>query len=146
MSLQQGIVKCPIGGIYHLLATVGSLCFTGLCKKQPLRGSVDISWGVELHPGEIYGAAVANTYELESEIAQYPRIVIGERVVDYLNANLKTPQPDIYNEFNRSLAKLSFVQFVNNVPIQWHQSVLMSFSPADMDPFHAGIDIADLNG
>ena len=106
VSLQQGIVKCPIGGIYHLLGTVGSLCFTGFCKKQPLRGSVDISWGVELHPGEIYGAAVANAYELESKIAQYPRIVVGERVVDYLKTNLNSTQSDIYNEFNRSLAEI----------------------------------------
>lgn len=70
VSLQQSVVKCPIGGIFHLLGTVGSLCFTGFCKKHLLRGSVDISWGVELHPGEIYGAAVANAYELESEIVQ----------------------------------------------------------------------------
>ena len=106
VSLQQGSVKCPIGGILHLLGTVGSLCFVGLCKKRPLRGSVDISWGVELHPGEIYGAAVANAYELESEIAQYPRIVIGERVVEYLETNSKNPELDIFTEFNRSLAEI----------------------------------------
>jgi len=106
VTLQHENVKCPIGGIYHLLGTVGSLCFTGLCKKHPLRGSVDISWGVELHPGEIYGAAVANAYELESEIAQYPRIVIGERVVEYLETHSRNHESDIFGEFNRSLAKI----------------------------------------
>jgi hypothetical protein len=105
VSLQQDNVKCPVNGIFHILGTVGSLCFIGLCRKHPIRGAVDISWGVELHPGEIYGAAVANAYELESEIAQYPRIVIGERVVHYLEASSQNPDPTLFNEFNCSLAK-----------------------------------------
>ena len=67
---------------------------------------MDISWGVELYPGEIYGAAVANAYELESEIAQYPRIVVGERVVEYLKTHSLNPESDIYSEFNRSLAEI----------------------------------------
>ena len=92
VSLLQGNVKCPIGGIFRLFGTVGSLCFLGLSKKRPLRGSVDISWGVELHPGEIYGAAVANAYELESETAQYPRIVIGERTIEFLDVSKKNPE------------------------------------------------------
>lgn len=106
VSLLQGNVKCPIGGIFHLFGTVGSLCFLGLSKKHPLRGSIDISWGVELHPGEIYGAAVANAYELESKTAQYPRIVIGERTIEYLDVRTKNPASDIYSEFNRHLAKI----------------------------------------
>ena len=106
VSLQQGKFECPIGGIFHLLGNIGSLCFLGLCKKSPLRGSVDISWGVELHPGEIYGAAVANAYEFESEVAQYPRIVVGERVVTYLEANIKNPKSDVFSEFNRWLSHI----------------------------------------
>lgn len=106
VSLQKGNVKCPIHGIFHIFGTVGSLCFVGLCKKHPIRGSVDISWGVELHPGELYGAAVANAYELESEIAQYPRIVIGERVVRYLEAFYQNPDTDLFSEMNRTLAEI----------------------------------------
>ena len=106
VSLQQENVKCPINGIFHIFGTVGSLCFVGLCRKHPIRGSVDISWGVELHPGELYGAAVANAYELESEIAQYPRIVIGERVVEYLESSSQNPHSNPFSEFNRSLAEI----------------------------------------
>jgi len=105
VSLQQENVKCPINGIFHILGTVGCLCFVGLCRKYPIRGAVDISWGVELHPGELYGAAVANAYKFESEIAQYPRIVIGERVVEYLEASSQNPDSSLFAEFNRSLAE-----------------------------------------
>lgn len=106
VSLQKHNVKCPIGGIFYLLGFVGTLVLLGLCKKRPLRGSVDIAWGCELNPGEISGAVVANAYELESEVAQYPRIVIGERTVVYLDAEMKNPELDVYSQFNRTLAKL----------------------------------------
>jgi len=106
VSLQAGDVKCPIGGIFYLFGFVGTLFFLGLCKKRPLRGSIDIAWGVELNPGEIYGAAVATAYELESEIAQYPRIVIGERTVEYLTVEMNSPASGVYNRFNSVLAKL----------------------------------------
>ena len=91
VALNQENVKCPITGVFYILGVVGGLCFVGLSRKHPIRGSLDISWGVELHPGELYGAAVANAYEIESKVAQYPRIVIGERVVDYLNSCLQNP-------------------------------------------------------
>lgn len=105
VALNQERVKCPITGILYIIGVVGSLCFVGLSRKYPIRGSVDISWGVELHPDELYGAAVANAYEIESEIAQYPRIVVGERVIDCLNSFIQNPDTDIFSEYNRGVAK-----------------------------------------
>lgn len=105
INLIQESVKCPVKGMFHILGNTGILCFLGLCRKQPIRGAVDIAWGVELHPGELYGAAVANAYEFESKIAQYPRIIIGERVIDYLEACAQGPDSDMFSELNRSLAE-----------------------------------------
>ncbi|HEC98816.1 MAG TPA: hypothetical protein ENN18_00305 [Proteobacteria bacterium] len=104
--LLEGNVECPMAGVYKLFVSTGCLCFLGLGKKQPLRGSIDIAWGVELHDGELYGAAVAKAYELESYVAQYPRIVVGQRALDYLITNIKNPASDIYSEFNRQLAQI----------------------------------------
>jgi len=108
VSLMKGDVKCPMGGVYTVLVTTGGLCFLGLAGKIPLRGSIDIAWAAELHEGELYGAAVAKAYELESHVAQYPRIVVGPRVVDYLITNMKDAASDIYSECNRGLAKLCY--------------------------------------
>lgn len=108
VSLMEGDVKCQMGGVYHILVVTGSLCFLGLAHKMPLRGSIDIAWATELHKGELYGAAVAKAYELESNIAQYPRIVVGPRVVDYLVTNINNPASDIYSECNRGEAKLCY--------------------------------------
>jgi hypothetical protein len=105
VSLMKSDVKCPINGVYFQLVTTGSLCFIGLARRSPLRGSIDIAWAAELNDGELYGAAVAKAYELENYVAQYPRIVVGPRVIDYLIDNINNPVSDIYGEFNRTLAK-----------------------------------------
>lgn len=105
VSLREGDVKCPMGGVYTVLLAAGTICFVFLAGKLPVRGSIDIAWGTELHKGELYGPAIAKAYELESEVAQYPRIVVGPRVVDYLVANIKNSASDIYSQHNRNLAK-----------------------------------------
>ena len=108
ISLEEGDVKCPVNGVHIQLITTCFLCFFGLANKIPLRGSIDIAWAAELHKGELYGAALAKAYELESQVAQYPRIVVGTRAVDYLIANMNNPPSDIYGEHNRALAKTCY--------------------------------------
>jgi hypothetical protein len=107
ISLEEGDVKCPIQGVYIQLITACYQCFFGLANKIPLRGSVDIAWGAELHKGELYGAAVAKAYELENCVAQYPRIVVGQTVINYLNDNINKPVSNIYNEVDKTFAKIS---------------------------------------
>jgi hypothetical protein len=108
VSLMEGDVKCPMCGVYTVFVATGGLCFLGLASKIPLRGSIDIAWAAELHEGELYGAAVAKAYELESQVAQYPRIVVGPRAVHYLIANINNSSSDIYSKFNRELAKICY--------------------------------------
>jgi hypothetical protein len=108
ISLMEGNVKCPMVGVYTVLSNAGSLCFVFLAGKLPLRGSIDIAWAAELYEGELYGAAVAKAYELESQVAQYPRIVVGQRVIDYLIDNMNNPASDIYRKYNRNLAKICY--------------------------------------
>ena len=108
ISLADGNVKCSMVGVYFLLIATGSLCFFGLAKKRPMRGAIDIAWATELLEGELYGAAVARAYELENQVAQYPRIVVGPKAVDYLIDNMKNPASDIYSKFNQSLAKTCY--------------------------------------
>ena len=97
-------VKCPVKGTFNVFALAGGLCFIGLASHCPIRGGIDIAWAVELHKGELYGAAVARAYELESECAQYPRIVVGPRVVDYMKAQKANTGQDRFSRFNGALA------------------------------------------
>ena len=106
ISLEEGDVKCPILGVYIQLITNCYLCFFGLANKTPLRGSMDIAWAAELHKGELYGAAVAKAYELEAYVAQYPRIVVGQRAIDYIIINMNKPASNIFDEVDKKFAKI----------------------------------------
>lgn len=101
-SLNTQQAKCPMNAVIEIFMLAGTLCLIGLADKQPIRGAIETSWGVELHDNELYGAVVANSYLLESRVAQYPRIVIGEHTMSYLNAHIQDipsteNRLDVYN-------------------------------------------------
>lgn len=75
----------PVTSVYASIASFGELCLLGLAKNSPIRVGVSVGVGAELNENEIYGKSVADAYELESQIAKYPRAVVSERVWDYLD-------------------------------------------------------------
>lgn len=87
VCLGDTTIKCPMNGVYEIFITAGYFCLLGLVRRRPVRGAIDIAWGVEIRPGELYGPAVIRAYELESEVAQYPRIVVGQVVIPLLEAH-----------------------------------------------------------
>tara|TARA_Y100001933_G_C18623569_1_gene407389 strand:- start:52 stop:573 length:522 start_codon:yes stop_codon:yes gene_type:complete len=95
-----------MGSIADLFMQAGSLCLIGLASKQPIRGGIEVSWGAELHDNELYGAVVANSYELEGKIAKYPRIVVGEYAMKYLDENISQiiDGGDKLAQFNKDMA------------------------------------------
>ena len=82
----------------------GSLCFMGLAARKPIRGALEVGWAVELNPGEIYGAALARAYELESEVAGYPRIVLGTELIKYLELHANNTASDPFSQNDGALA------------------------------------------
>jgi hypothetical protein len=106
VCLGDADIKCKMNGVYALFCSAGALCLLGLANRSPVRGAIDVAWGVELNPGELYGAAVARAYELESEVAQYPRIVIGSETVKLLTIHSKNPAQDPFSQIDKKLAEL----------------------------------------
>jgi hypothetical protein len=105
-SLGDVTIKCRMNSVYTIFALSGCLCFMGLATKRPLRGGIEVAWGVELHSGELSGPAVARAYELESEVAQYPRIVVGPEVVRYLEAHAAQLSQEPLSLYERDLANI----------------------------------------
>lgn len=107
-SLATDKLKCPMNAVVQIFMMCGILCLLGLVQKTPIRGAIEISWGVELHNNELYGAVVANSYILESEVAQYPRIVVGKYTIEYLKKHIQqAPNPsDKIAIYNKNLAAL----------------------------------------
>jgi hypothetical protein len=76
ISLMGLISACTLN--YLLFLSIG----------RPFRGGIDIGVGIEDEFVKIYGSVISNAYNLECKVADYPRIVIGERIVNYLEKNI----------------------------------------------------------
>jgi hypothetical protein len=113
-SLGDQNIKCPVVALFDLLGLAGTMCFLGLSKKQPIRGAIDIAWGLELRDGELYGAVVAKAYEIESYVAKYPRIIVSQRTIGFLEAHRQNINNDIYSQCNRQFTEMCLNMIVED--------------------------------
>ncbi|MFA6172663.1 MAG: hypothetical protein WC701_03170 [Kiritimatiellales bacterium] len=100
----------PLFGINTLLSVLGVQMLSFLAQGRPFRCGVEVGFGLELEDGKLIGPAVQNAYELESKHAQYPRIVAGCGLVEYLQ-NIERigmqKGTTIQNQASKSLARIS---------------------------------------
>jgi hypothetical protein len=110
-----------INGAFALIGMAGSLCFMNLGRqfRNPIRGGIEIAWGTELRPGELYGPAIARSYELESEVAQYPRIAVGMRMIEFLKTVAALPPEDKYTRYSATLAQKCLQMLLRDMDGQW---------------------------
>lgn len=100
--------RFPCRAIYGVLAATAQTFLAMLSWGWAFRAGIDIGLAMNIGKDEIYGPALARAYRLESKIAKYPRIVIGEELVRYLNAVVGRPvSTDILEMSNSLLAKKS---------------------------------------
>lgn len=110
-----------INGAFALLGMAGSMCFMNLSAqfRNPIRGGIEIAWGTELRPGELYGPAIARSYELESEVAQYPRIAVGARMIEFLETVAGLPETDNANRYSAALARICLKMLIRDIDGRW---------------------------
>lgn len=91
-----------INGVTAGLKACSATMLHALAAGHALRGGIEAGLGAELKDGDIYGPGLSNAHYLESKVAQYPRIVIGNELVDYLNDLAATEEhiiDDVYQDF-----------------------------------------------
>ena len=95
-----------VSGIYGIMAACAQLMLSALAVGIPVRGGIDVGIGVELADADLYGPALSHAYHLEHTVAQYPRLVAGRGLLDYLSSWEDPTIPNgIVNAFNRQLAR-----------------------------------------
>ncbi|MGA7791769.1 MAG: hypothetical protein WCA19_01940 [Candidatus Acidiferrales bacterium] len=72
-------------GVYSCLAACCLLQLTALCEGRPIRGGIEVGPGLELSDAEVYGPVLEKAHFIESTLADYPRIVVGEELLKYLD-------------------------------------------------------------
>ena len=97
----------PAATILNILHSVGCVMLMALSRKQPLRGGIEFHWAGSIGENEIYGPAPFMAYYLESHVAQYPRVVIGTRVIAYLNTLVSQNGSDHPSRIARNLASVA---------------------------------------
>lgn len=105
-SLRDDTCKLPIRSVYGVLGAAAITFLTCLVRGHPIRGGIDIGLAMEAKKNEIYGPALSRAYALESKLANYPRIVIGNELVNYLRLNAQETSNDIYNKAKMVSAQL----------------------------------------
>jgi len=82
-----------VNGVHAVIMSCGAMLLLSLSHEKAFRAGIEVGLGTELENGEVYGPALFKAYNLESKIAQYPRIVIGPELINYLiNLSKKNPQ------------------------------------------------------
>jgi len=75
--------------VWSALAATCGMFVAALAERLAIRGGVEIGLGTPLpisNRDEVYGPAVARAVRLENRVAQYPRVVVGEHLWQYLCA------------------------------------------------------------
>lgn len=119
VNLGDPSVKCHLNGVFNLFGLAGGLCYFGLASNRPIRGAIETAWGMELRPGELYGAVIARAYELESEVAQYPRIIVGPGTIQFLVTHKNNDAKDVYSQNNRALAQVCLEMLSQDTDGNW---------------------------
>lgn len=78
--------------VYYIFIACEGMMLDALAIGKPIRGAIDVGMGTKLDNGEIYGPVSSRVYELEHNIAQYPRIIIGEELINFLINVNKHPE------------------------------------------------------
>ncbi|MGD0231116.1 MAG: hypothetical protein ABSC19_12280 [Syntrophorhabdales bacterium] len=74
----------PLISLYSLLRQLGLLMLTELAEGVLFRGAVEAGICAELNGSDLYGQAISRAHRLESDVAVYPRIVVGVHLLDYV--------------------------------------------------------------
>jgi len=105
MPLNDVATKVPIKGVVGILTAAATTLLTCLSNCQPIRGGIDIGLALEIDKNEVYGPALSNAYKLENSVAHYPRVVIGDGLINYLNFYYNPPKKDIYATISKLCAE-----------------------------------------
>lgn len=115
VSLNTETIKAPINGVFSALAACASTFLLSMAAGHVCRGGIEIGIASEFYEGEIYGPALLEAYRLESEVAQYPRIVIGDEVINYLESMKRTKGSDPLTKLNNQMADVCLSLFARDV-------------------------------
>lgn len=90
-------------GVHSMLIAAGSTLLSALAAKVAFRGGIEVGVGVEYWPNEIYGPVLRHAYNLESTVAEYPRVVLGNKVMAFIHHAIANTEPGLLPALSRDV-------------------------------------------
>jgi len=73
-----------INGVYSAFAATCGIGLLSLSAKVVVRGGLDVGVATTIDDKEIYGPGFERAYYIESQLAEYPRFVLGRELINYI--------------------------------------------------------------
>jgi len=73
-----------MNGVYSALVATCGIGFISLAATITFRAGLDVGIGTQIEGREVYGPALERAYFIESNLAEYPRFVVGKELINYL--------------------------------------------------------------
>jgi len=95
----------PVGGCFQILTALVCAQLWALARGCPFRGGVEIGRAAVFNGNQILGPALSDTVKLEKQ-AQFPRILIGNELDNYLQLHSQLAPVTPENRANREFAEI----------------------------------------
>jgi len=98
----------PMTGVFGCISACCIHHLEALAYKRPLRGGIEVHCGVDLtkEGDEVYGPVLERAHFLESQVADYPRIVVGDGLPQYLDVVEREAPATQLGNIARNLASM----------------------------------------
>lgn len=70
--------------VFRMLGACSMAMITSTAMQIPVRGALTLGFGVEMAKQTFYGPALAEAYHLENSVAQYPHVIVSDKLRDFL--------------------------------------------------------------
>jgi hypothetical protein len=73
-----------INAVYDAFVATCGIGLLSLSIHVPMRAGLDVGVATQIEDKEIYGPALESAFYLESNLAEYPRLLVGKELLSYL--------------------------------------------------------------
>ncbi|MCX7015861.1 MAG: hypothetical protein NTW86_25455, partial [Candidatus Sumerlaeota bacterium] len=104
-SLHNDNEHCKaMNGVFSVMVATAGMVATGFGCGVPIRGGIEIGLGLDIEDDEIYGPAIARAYDLESMVADYPRVLLGPELIGFLDEVRNQTPTSAFGNFAKGVA------------------------------------------
>lgn len=114
-SVKDGPNQLGISAIHSLFAGCSAAFLLTLSMGFTCRGGIEVDIAGELGAGDLYGPALYKAHHLESEDADYPRIAVGEGLMQFIGTEMSRSGQDQRDAVRRGIAGICREWIVRDV-------------------------------